>query len=136
MNYLLRLEDWDEAVLIFIDGTICDMRHRYQLWGRKISRRKTGQRQPTRQWCLNELAEVYELVYRSQTDIYTDATHKWLLDAGFGGKVYLGSSQQERLDIVKELKKRFVFGAESGISGMTMNCILVDALSLFKGMES
>ena len=76
--------------------------------------------------CLNELAEVYELVYiGARPDIYTDATHKWLLDAGFPeGKVYLGSSQQERLDIVKELKKRLYSGPESGIGGMTMNCIL------------
>ena len=90
--------------------------------------------------CLNELAEVYELVYiGARPDIYTDATHKWLLDAGFPeGKVYLGSSQQERLDIVKELKKRFVFRAgigdrwddnelhlELGCSSLSsMNCIL------------
>lgn len=78
--------------------------------GRKIWPKTTYAR---RVECLNELAEVYELVYiGARPDIYTDATHKWLLDAGFPeGKVYLGSSQQERLDIVKELKKRFVFRA-------------------------
>ena len=109
-----------EAVLIFIDGTICDMRHRIPAMGSEkfFSEENLAKDKPTQGSveCLNELAEVYELVYiGARPDIYTDATHKWLLDAGFPeGKVYLGSSQQERLDIVKELKKRFVFRAGIG----------------------
>lgn len=109
-----------EAVLIFIDGTICDMRHRIPAMGTEkfFSEENLAKDKPTQGSveCLNELAEVYELVYiGARPDIYTDATHKWLLDAGFPeGKVYLGSSQQERLDIVKELKKRFVFRAGIG----------------------
>lgn len=109
-----------EAVLLFIDGTICDMRHRipYMETDDFYSDDNIGKDIPTEGSVafLQELAETYTLVYiGARPACYTETTHKWLLESGFpDGEVYLGQDQQERMQIVRNLKHKYVFAAGIG----------------------
>jgi len=109
-----------QAILVFLDGTVCDMRHRIRWMGRKkfFSDEKVLQDTPTRGSveCMRELAETYHLVYiGARPAQYVDITRKWLRHAGFPkGDVYLGKDQQERMRIVRDLKGKFDFAAGIG----------------------
>lgn len=109
-----------KAILVFIDGTTCDMRHRISVQGSAefYSNENIMKDVPTAGSveCMNELAEKYHLIYiGARPSQYEEITRKWYLANGFpDGKVYCGKSQTERMDIVKELKKEYSFYAGIG----------------------
>ena len=110
-----------KAILVFIDGTICDARQRYSLG---IATPEFYQREallkdaavPGSVQCLQELAQSYELVYIGARPNFTlPVTEEWLAQMGFPpGSVYLGETQAERLALVKDLCDRFDFIAGIG----------------------
>ena len=98
-------------ILVFIDGTICDDRHRFSLYGTVefLSDNEIMKDVPVENSvvCLCELADRYKITYigaRSQkTSIITQ---KWLNYVGFPkGELFLAETQNERLQITHELKK-------------------------------
>jgi len=109
-----------DCVLVFIDGTICDLTHRHHLKGTPDFEKEDIMMLDTPVGdgviCMNELYERYDLVYigaRSENTV--GITDKWLKKNGFpDGKVVVGSSQKNRLSIVKELKKQLDFIAGIG----------------------
>ena len=109
-----------KCVLVFIDGTICDLTHRHNLKGTPEFESESNIMldKPVGDGvkCMNELYEKYDLVYigaRSENTV--EITKKWLIKNGFPeGKVVAGSSQKNRLSIVKGLKKDFNFTAGIG----------------------
>lgn len=94
--------------LIFIDGTICDDRHRLSFFGtdefnapKKILQDKPV---PGSVEFLRKLSSEYNLIYiGARSPGLMDITKQWLASCGFpDGELYLGATQRERLDIVKE----------------------------------
>jgi hypothetical protein len=109
-----------ESILVFLDGTICDMRHRISLRGTDEffsdeNILKDGATEGSIKF-MNELAEKYHLVYiGARPNEYVDITTKWLKNIGFpDGDVYLGKNQQERMQIIVNIKNKFVFVAGIG----------------------
>lgn len=119
-----------KAILVFIDGTTCDMRHRITLQGADdfFSDENIMKDIPTAGSveCMNELAENYHLVYMgARPSEYNEITAKWYTAKGFAdGEVYCGKSQDERMNIVKYLKKKYEFYAGIGDRWMIMNSTL------------
>lgn len=109
-----------KAILVFIDGTTCDMRHRIPVQGKDefFSNKSIMKDIPTigSVECMNELAKDYHLVYiGARPDKYNEITKKWYLANGFpDGEVYCGKNQTERMNIAKELKKKYEFYAGIG----------------------
>jgi uncharacterized HAD superfamily protein len=109
-----------KAILVFIDGTICDTRHRNHLLGSEdfFLSENVLQDIPTNGSVefLNELAEMYALIYIGARPGYLkDVTAQWLHAAGFPqGDIYLGDSQDKRMEIVSSLKDRYHFAAGIG----------------------
>jgi len=109
-----------QAILVFLDGTVCDMRHRIPLQGKKkfFTDEKIMQDIPTAGSVelMKELAARYKLIYiGARPDAHVDITAKWLHSVGFPeGEVYLGKNQQERMDITKQLKGKHDFAAGIG----------------------
>lgn len=109
-----------EAILIFLDGTICDMRHRIPLQGTDefFSDENILKDTPTAGSleCMKELSLRYQLIYiGARPSDYVVITKKWCEQVGFPqGEVYLGKNQQERMDITKKLKERYAFYAGIG----------------------
>ena len=111
-----------QAILVFLDGTICDMRHRIPLrrLGAKkfFSDKKIMKDTPTAGSVkmMKELAEKYRLIYiGARPGEYIAITRQWLNRAGFpDGDVYLGKDQQERMQITQQLKGQFDFAAGIG----------------------
>lgn len=109
-----------DAVLVFIDGTICDTRHRNHLFGTPAFSTDESILRDTPTTgsvdCLIELSARYALVYiGARPKAYLDTTRRWLDQAGFpAGAVYLGETQEERLDIVLKLRERYAFVAGLG----------------------
>lgn len=66
--------------------------------------------------CLNELAQIYDIVYIGARPPKTlKATQKWLKVNGFpDGEIVFGCNLDERMQQVKELKKRKEFIAGIG----------------------
>jgi uncharacterized HAD superfamily protein len=109
-----------KTILIFLDGTICDMRHRIPLRGAEgffsdENILHDGATEGSIEF-INELAHKYHLVYiGARPNKYIDITTKWLKNIGFpDGDVYLGQNQQERMQIVIDLKNKFDFVAGIG----------------------
>jgi uncharacterized HAD superfamily protein len=110
------------AILVFLDGTICDMRHRIPLQrlGKKLffSKKKIMKDTPTAGSVemMRALAQKYKLIYiGARPGAYVDITRQWLQSAGFpDGEVCLGKNQQERMDITKQLKSKYAFAAGIG----------------------
>jgi hypothetical protein len=109
-----------KAVLVFIDGTICDTRHRRHLIGTSDFYKREeilkDAATPGSVLCLQEIAQKYAIVYigarPNSTLLYTE---EWLDSMGFPkGPVYLASTQEERLALVKDLRQRFDFIAGIG----------------------
>lgn len=118
IRYSILKEEWErgcvrKCALIFIDGTICDDRHRLSLYG-------------TSEFCkadnimkdspvagsvkfLCELSKRYNLIYigARTPDLY-DITKRWLDENGFpDGELYLTATQAERLVLAaNELKSK------------------------------
>lgn len=109
-----------EAILVFIDGTTCDMRHRIPLMGTPdfFSEENVMKDIPTEGSveCMNELAKKFNLVYiGARPAEYNEITSKWYMKNGFPeGEIVCGKSQSERMQIVKELKTRYNFYAGIG----------------------
>ena len=111
-----------KAILVFLDGTVCNMRHRIRLrrLGDGVFHSDKNILKDTATAgsaeCMRELAETYQLVYiGARPGQYVDITRKWLRHAGLpDGEVYLGQNQQERMRIVMDLKGKFDFAAGIG----------------------
>ena len=110
-----------KAILVFIDGTICDARQRYHLGigTPEFYRHEEMLKDvavPGSPQCLQELAQHYELVYIGARPAFTlPFTEEWLTQMGFPpGPVYLGETQVERLALVRELRDKFDFVAGIG----------------------
>lgn len=108
------------SVLVFIDGTICDQRHRMNLFGTPDFNLDDNilNDMPTigSIECVTELSKKYHIIYiGARSDIYVDITRKWLNKVGFpDGEIYLGENQQERLKIALGLREKNVFIAGIG----------------------
>ena len=112
-----------KAVLVFIDGTICDTRPRHPL-GIVIGSPESYQRDvllmgeavPDSVQCMQEIAQRYELVYMGARPDYTlPYTEEWLALKGFPkGHVYVKRTQEERLELVRKLRDQFDFAAGIG----------------------
>ena len=109
-----------KAVLVFIDGTICDTRHRDALFGTEefYSEENILKDSPTAGSVdfLKELSKKYLPVYiGARPDELEASTARWLCMAGFPqGEIYLGESLQKRKEIVSYLKARYDFAAGIG----------------------
>jgi hypothetical protein len=109
-----------KAVLVFIDGTICDRSLQLHLQGTPAfyGRRAilAGLPVPGSVDCLQELARAYRIVYiGARPESALRYTREWLAKAGFPrGPVFLAESQEQRLRIVKKLRDRFDFAAGIG----------------------
>jgi hypothetical protein len=110
-----------KAVLIFIDGTICDTHPRHHLGrGTPAFYKREAILQdlavPGAVKCLQELSQEYEIVYLGARPASTlPDTEDWLSRQGFPqGPVYLAATQEERLALVRTLKQQFEFIAGIG----------------------
>jgi hypothetical protein len=109
-----------KAILVFIDGTICDTRLRHHLIGTPVFYRREeilgDQAVSGSVRCLQELAPHYEIIYMgARPGITQSVTEEWLERNGFpGGPVFLAETQADRLSLVREMKNRFDFIAGIG----------------------
>jgi uncharacterized HAD superfamily protein len=109
-----------KAILVFIDGTICDERERVHLldteafYDRKWLLKDTEV--PGSVSCLQELTSRFQIVYiGARPPSVKEATEEWLrLKCYPEGPVYLGVSQADRINIVRQLKNEFEFLAGIG----------------------
>jgi hypothetical protein len=97
-----------QAVLVFIDGTICDGRHRHHLGIGTPDFYRPGailkdRAVPGSVGCLQEMARKYQIVYIGARPVSSlPQTEEWLARAGFPkGPVYLAPTQDERLALVR-----------------------------------
>jgi hypothetical protein len=109
-----------KSILVFLDGTVCDMRHRIPLMGKEEffadeNILKDIETKGSAEF-MKELAKTYHLVYiGARPEMYVDITKIWLKNTGFPeGDVYLGKNQQERMSIVIKLKEKSDFVAGIG----------------------
>ena len=109
-----------KAILVFLDGTVCDMRHRIHLMGQDgfFTEENVLKDIPTNGSVefMKELSQKYHLIYiGARPNLVVDITKKWLNRAVFpDGEVYLGKNQQERMCTVIGLKNQFDFAAGIG----------------------
>jgi hypothetical protein len=109
-----------DSVLVFIDGTICDLTHRHSLKGTPDFEKDNEIMQDAvvgeSVACMNEIAQKYDLVYiGARSNNTVDITRKWLHANGFpDGIVIVGGSQRERMSAVKKLKNEIHFIAGIG----------------------
>ena len=109
-----------KAILVFIDGTICDERQRYALLDEpSFHARKwilKDEAVPGSVQCLQGLSTKYKLVYiGSRPDTAISATQEWLNLKGFpAGPVFLAETQADRLRIAYEFKNDYDFIAGIG----------------------
>jgi hypothetical protein len=109
-----------KAILVFIDGTICDGRQRYGLidkpdfYQRDAMLKDEAVRSSAE--CLTGLSKIYEIVYIGARPESTHAiTKEWLGKHGYPeGPVYLAKSQEERLARVRKIAHEFDFIAGIG----------------------
>jgi hypothetical protein len=108
------------AVLVFIDGTICDRSAQLHLMGTPAFHEREailgGLAVPGSVECLRELARVYEIVYiGARPESAVKYTREWLDNMGFPkGPVLLAETQEERLGIARRLGDRLDFAAGIG----------------------
>ena len=109
-----------KSILVFIEGTITGFGTRADLFGtpqfyadEEILKDTVCNGSVA---CMNELAEIYDIVYIGARPSETlMATRKWLKVNGFpDGEIVFGCNQDERMKQVKELKKRKEFFAGIG----------------------
>jgi hypothetical protein len=109
-----------KAVLVFIDGTICNrstqlhLEEKPEFYEREAILKALAV--PGSVECLQELAQHYQFIYigaRPASALHF--TQEWLETMGFPrGPVYLASTQEERLAIARDLRERFDFVAGIG----------------------
>jgi len=109
-----------KAILVFIDGTICDTRSRHHLIGTPDFYRRDRILQDEAVQgsveCLERLSQRYEIVYiGARPDFTRPCTQEWLEKEGYPkGSLYLAESQADRLSLIKEMDGRFDFIAGIG----------------------
>jgi hypothetical protein len=109
-----------KAVLVFIDGTICDRQADYGLIGTpEFYQRDSLLRAlpvPGSVDCLLELGDHYEIVYMGARPPHAmTATREWLTTSGYpSGDVYLALRQDDRLSIARQIRSRYEFAAGIG----------------------
>jgi len=109
-----------KAVLVFIDGTICDGRQRYRLADTPNFYQREEMLNdvavPGSVQALQKLAQHYEIVYiGARPDSTLPSTKEWLERSGFPmGEISLAENQEERIKLVKELRSRHEFIAGIG----------------------
>lgn len=109
-----------KAILVFIDGTICDTRQRHHLKNTKDfdlpEQIMKDSAVPGSIACLQMLSKQYQIVYiGARGPSALKATRQWLVSQGFPrGVVYLGRDQEKRLKIATSLLKRYDFLAGIG----------------------
>jgi hypothetical protein len=109
-----------KAILVFIDGTICDTRARHPLIGTPDFYRRDNMLEDRAVMgsvkCLDELSQRYEIVYIGARPDFTRLyTEEWLEKMGYPkGAIYLAESQKDRLSLVKEMDGSFDFIAGIG----------------------
>jgi hypothetical protein len=102
-----------KAILVFIDGTICDGRSRYSFINSpEFYKRKkilSDRPVPGSVKCLNMLSQRYEIVYIGARPEHTRlSTAEWLKNGGYPiGSIYLAKEQEDRLRLVKEIKRKY-----------------------------
>jgi hypothetical protein len=109
-----------KSILVFIDGTICDGRQRYHRLGHEDFHKREwilkDKPVPGSSECLAKLANKFQIVYigARPSNAHQD-TLEWLKNHGFPpGEVYLGETQPERLEIVRQIKIKYEFVAGIG----------------------
>ena len=110
-----------KSVLVFIDGTICDTRHRHHLG---VGTHSYYQREELLKdvpvegsvECMRELAHRYSLVYLgARPSALRLDTEEWLRENGFpAGLVYLARTSEQRLRLMEGLRSKFKFIAGIG----------------------
>lgn len=111
-----------KAILVSIEGTICDERPRHPYRGTPaFYQREQIQKDipvPGSVHGLQELFQDYTIVYLGKRPVFTRMyTEEWLKEKGFPeGAVYLAESHKERLQLVRDLKKKVDFAAGIGSS--------------------
>ena len=109
-----------KALLVFIDGTICDTRGRHHLIGTPdfYQQDKILEDRPVNGSveCLKELSKRYEIVYIGARPASTHSyTAEWLEKMGYPqGSIYLAENQEGRLSLVKEMISKHDFIAGIG----------------------
>lgn len=109
-----------KAVLVFIDGTICDRRPQLHLMGTpEFYEREAILKAlavPGSVRCLQELDQKHKIVYiGARPASALPYTKEWLQLMGFPkGPVYLARTQEERLALVRDLREKFDFVAGIG----------------------
>ena len=99
----------NESALIFIDGTICDDRHRINLYGTAefYAEDDVMNDKPVADSdrFVRELAEKYRIIYiGARPESMLSITHKWLDINGFPeGKVLLANEQSDRIKIAESV---------------------------------
>ena len=109
-----------KAVLVFIDGTICDRSAQLGLLGERAFYERDAIMAdavvPGSVACLRELATRYRIVYMGARPAWSrSATEEWLEASGFPlGPVHLAATHAERLAIVRRLRDEMEFAAGIG----------------------
>jgi NADH:ubiquinone oxidoreductase subunit C len=109
-----------KAVLIFVDGVICDYRQRLHLSGTPdYTKREVVMKDaptPDSVRCLLELSQRYKLVYMTaRPETAKAATEEWLNAMNFPkGPLFVGPKQSDRLALAAELRQEFDFEAGIG----------------------
>jgi hypothetical protein len=110
-----------KSILIFIDGTICDTRHRHHLFNlpnefNKLEHIINDKAVPNSVKTIKDLAKRYNIIYMgARPNSTTQATKKWLYKEGFPmGEIYLAETQDDRLRITNQLKNKYDFIAGIG----------------------
>lgn len=112
--------DCMKAILVSIEGTICDTRHRHPRIGTPAFYQREqllkDRAVPGSAQCLQELAQRYTIVYLGVRPASTlTYTEEWLEKMGFPkGPVYLAESHEERRALVCNLKEKYNFIAGIG----------------------
>ncbi|SHH67666.1 HAD superfamily, subfamily IIIB (Acid phosphatase) [Clostridium collagenovorans DSM 3089] len=101
------------TILVFIDGTICDDRHRLQLYGtshfNQVENILNDISVIGSVECLNELHEHFNIIYiGARPEQMKEVTLEWLIRTGFpNGQIYLSEKQEDRLKIANALSKKY-----------------------------
>jgi len=109
-----------KAILVFIDGTICNRSPTLHLMGTpEFYEREATLKDlavPDSVQGLQELAQKYQIVYiGARPESALHYTKEWLQIMGFPeGPIYLRRTQEERLALVKDLRREFDFVAGIG----------------------
>ena len=109
-----------KAILVFVDGVICDYRQRLHLSGApEYTKREIMMKDapaPDSVRCLQELARRYQIVYlTARPEAAKATTEDWLSAMNFPkGPLYTGQTPADRLALASVLREQFEFEAGLG----------------------